>query len=110
MWITMICRRHERLFDHSRRYPTQEVPDRSGLIIRPRRTSAAEGLLAYDRTGWLVIDVEISGGKPKRMRRLEDCRTIAAEYGAGERVRRHRFQLINGFVSTLCRRRREWPE
>src|SRR4051794_36663149 len=59
--VAVVARRDERLLDRARCDPADQVPQRAGLVVRPRGAGAAERLLADDRAGRLVVDVEVSG-------------------------------------------------
>src|SRR5581483_6484683 len=59
MRIPMIRRRFECLLDRSRRRPAEEVPHRSGLVVRAGGSGPAEGLLPDDCSGRFVVDVEV---------------------------------------------------
>src|SRR5262249_3897740 len=60
--VRVIGRRNERLLCRTRRQPTHQVEPRTGLVVRTRRTGTAERLLPDDRTGRLVVDVDVAGG------------------------------------------------
>src|SRR5215208_2364607 len=47
--------------------PAQQVQHRPGLVIGAARPRAPEGLLADDRTGGLVVDVEVARGEPQHL-------------------------------------------
>ena len=66
--ILVVARRHERLLDRPRADPAHQVQLRTGLVVRARRARAAERLLADDRAGRLVVDVEVAGGVAQRAR------------------------------------------
>ena len=68
VWVAMIGRRCERLLDRARRRPAHQVPQRPGLVVRARGARAAERLLADDRAGRLVVDVEVAGREPQHVR------------------------------------------
>ena len=71
-------RRDEGLLDRARADPAQQVVDRAGLVVGARGPPAAEGLLADDRAGRLVVDVEVAGGEPQRLGRLGDRGPVVA--------------------------------
>src|SRR3954470_12700466 len=58
--IAVVGRRVEGLLDRARAHPADQVPQRAGLVVRPRGARAAERLLADDGAGRLVVDVEIA--------------------------------------------------
>src|SRR5436190_11115194 len=62
--VAVIRGRDERLLDRARADPADQVPHRARLVVRARRSSATEGLLADDRAGRLVVDVEVPGRVP----------------------------------------------
>ena len=66
--IAVVGRRHERLLDRARADPAQQVQLRAGLVVGARPAGAAERLLADDRAGRLVVDVEVAGGVAQRGR------------------------------------------
>jgi hypothetical protein len=61
--ILPFLHRNKRFFDILRGRPTEQIMRSSGLIISTGQTAATEGLLSYDSTGALIIDIEISGRK-----------------------------------------------
>src|SRR2546430_13672057 len=70
-------------------------PPRSTLfpyttLFRSRAAGArpSEGLLPHDRTGGLVVDVEVPGSIPQRLFCLFDRAPVLRENRAGERIRR----------------------
>src|SRR5207247_10833718 len=76
-WIAVVGGRHERLLDRARAYPTDEVPQRACLVVRAGSACAAERLLADDRAGRLVIDVEVASRIAKLFVGEIDCVTVA---------------------------------
>jgi hypothetical protein len=66
--VAVICPRHECFLDRARRNPTDQIPNRSSLVIRTGHATATERLLADHRSRGLVIDVEVSGGIPEAER------------------------------------------
>src|SRR4051812_38566791 len=77
--IRVIGRRHEGLLDGPRRGPAQQVEDAAGLVVRARGARPAERLLADDRAGRLVVDVEVAGPEAKRVRRPLDDPAVGGE-------------------------------
>src|ERR671930_2229248 len=63
--VAVIRWRDERLLDRPWAHPADEIPHRPGLVVRARCTGAAERLLADDRAGRLVVDVEVPRRVPK---------------------------------------------
>src|SRR5580765_5443591 len=57
--IAVVRRRVEGRLDGAGARPADQVPERAGLVVRPGRARAAERLLADDRSGGLVVDVEV---------------------------------------------------
>ena len=80
--ILVIARRRERLLERARVDPADEVQLRAGLVVGAGSARAAERLLADDRTGRLVVDVEVARGVPQRARRFAHRLAVAAEDGA----------------------------
>ena len=64
--IPVVPRRAEVLLDRPRADPADQIQLRPGLVVGARRAGAAERLLADDRAGGLVVDVEVAGGIPER--------------------------------------------
>src|SRR5262245_32119108 len=60
--IREVARRDEGLLDRTRRDPPTQVQGAARLVVRSRGAAPAERLLADDRAGGLVVDVEVSGG------------------------------------------------
>src|SRR4029077_5911749 len=60
---------------------------RAGLVVRARGTRAAERLLPDDRTGWLVVDVEVARRVAELVLRIRRSRPILREDGACQAVR-----------------------
>ena len=83
----MTHRRHKRLPDAARADPAQQVEDRAGLVVGAGGAGAAEGLLADDGAGGLVIDVEIAGGVAQTVEALLDRVAVLRENRAGQCVR-----------------------
>src|SRR5688500_3144611 len=65
--VPVVARGDEGLLDRAGRDPADEVPHRAGLVVRPARAGAAEGLLADDRARGLVVDVEVAGRVAERV-------------------------------------------
>ena len=105
--VAVVRRRHERLLDRARRRPADEVPHRAGLVVRARGARAAERLLPDDRTGRLVVDVEVAGRVAQALPRRSTARAVAREDRAGERVRAP--ASIMSSVSSYASRRRRTP-
>src|SRR6266566_8891295 len=84
--IAVVGGRQERLLDRSRAYPTDEVPQRACLVVRAGSACAAERLLADDRAGRLVIDVEVAGRIAKLFVGEIDCVTLACEDRSSQSV------------------------
>src|SRR5262249_13963062 len=80
-------RRYEILFDGPRRNPAPEVLRAPRFVVRARRTRAAEWLLPDDRSGGLVVDVEVPRSVAKSIHRMRDGRSIFGEKGPRERIR-----------------------
>src|SRR5215471_15655317 len=87
VWITVVGRRHERLLDRTGGDPADEVEHRAGLVVGAARPGAAERLLADDRAGRLVVDVEVAGGVPQAVRGIGDRGAVGGQDRAGQRVR-----------------------
>jgi len=62
----------EGLLNGARRNPSFEIEPASGLVVRTGGACAAEGLLADDGAGGLVVDVEVSGCVAQHVHRLYD--------------------------------------
>ena len=71
--VLVIGGRKEGLLDRPRARPAEKVQIRPGLVVGARAAGPAEGLAANDGTGRLVVDVEVAGGKAKRMVCLVDA-------------------------------------
>jgi len=50
--------------------PPQQVVRGTGLVVRAGQSGPSEGLLPYDSTGTLVVDVEIAGRLLQPFRRV----------------------------------------
>ena len=72
--VAVVLRRDERLLDRARRGPAQQVDRGAGLVVGARGPAAAERLLADDRAGRLVVDVEVAGREAQRLARPRDRR------------------------------------
>src|SRR5712691_13272394 len=59
--VAVVRGRHEGFLDRARADPPDQVPHRARLVVRAGRTRAAERLLADNRAGRLVVDVEVAG-------------------------------------------------
>ena len=70
--IAVVPRRVEGLLDRPRADPAHQVQLRARLVVGARAARAAERLLADDRAGRLVVDVEVAGRVAQRRRRLDD--------------------------------------
>src|SRR5690606_8353719 len=55
-WISVILRCNEGFLDYPRTHPTVKVQYRTCLIVGSASTGTSKRLLAYDCTGWLVVD------------------------------------------------------
>src|SRR5437899_61140 len=86
-WIAVVGGRHERLLDRARAYPTDEVPQRAWLVVCAASPCAAERLLADDRAGRLVVDVEVAGGVAQLFVGEIDCFALARKDRSGQSVR-----------------------
>ena len=64
-----------------------QVQHRAGLVVGARGAGAAEGLLADDRAGGLVVDVEVARGEAQRPDRRSTAARSVAKIDAGQRVR-----------------------
>src|SRR5450755_3425293 len=87
MWISVIDRRYEQLLDSPGINPADEIEDRARLVVGAAGPRAAEGLLADDRSGRLVVDVEVAGGETERLGGSSDRRPVLGDDRAGQRVR-----------------------
>ena len=81
-------RRHERLLDRAGAGPAQEVLRRAGLVVGARGAATPERLLPDDRTGGLVVDVEVAGCEPQPVAGVGDDRPVLGDDRAGEPERR----------------------
>ena len=77
----MIGRRDERLLDRPGRGPAQQVQRRTGLVVGARCAGAAERLLADDGPGGFVVDVEVPGGMPETLFRLQHRSPVVVRVG-----------------------------
>ena len=68
--VSEVAWRREGLLDGARADPPDQVQLRSGLVVRARGACASEWLLADDRAGRLVVDVEVAGRVAERCERL----------------------------------------
>src|SRR5687768_3999260 len=84
--VAVVGRREERLLDRPRRHPADEVPHRTGLVVRPGGARATEGLLGDDGAGRLVVHVEVSGRVAELVLRIEECLAVVGEDRPGEAV------------------------
>jgi hypothetical protein len=85
--IAIIRRRVEVLLDRPRADPADQIELRPRLVVGARRTRAAERLLADDRAGRLVVDVEVPCGVAERGGGFADRAPILRENRARQRVR-----------------------
>src|ERR1022692_324793 len=74
MWISVIDRRDEQLLDGPGIDPADQIEDGARLVVGAAGPRAAEGLLADDLAGRLVVDVEVAGGEAERLGRRRDRR------------------------------------
>src|SRR5207249_4576902 len=101
--VAVVARRHERLLDRAWADPADQVPHRAGLVVRARGARAAERLLADDRAGRLVVDVEVAGRVLELLVRILDRRSVAREDGAGQAVGRGPIDELERVVPLLLR-------
>src|SRR5829696_9897581 len=85
--VAVIARGEERLLDGSRADPSDQVPHRSRLVVRPGGARAAERLLSDDGARRLVVDVEVAGRIAEAVGGLVDGGAVLAEDRAGQAVR-----------------------
>ena len=70
--VAVVGRGDEGLLDRAGRGPAHQVGRGAGLVVGAGRPRPAERLLADDRAGRLVVDVEVAGGEPQRVRGQRD--------------------------------------
>src|SRR4030042_837764 len=70
--IPVVGRLVQVLLDRPGARPAQQVEIRAGLVVRSGSAGSAEGLLAYDRTGRLVVNIEVPGGMTQDVESLDD--------------------------------------
>src|SRR5438874_11251212 len=85
--VAVVGRRYERLLDRARAHPADQVPHRAGLVVRTGGARAAEGLLAYDGAGRLVVDVEVASRIAQLLAGQLECVDLAREHRARQAVR-----------------------
>ena len=107
--VAVVRRRHERLLDRARRGPAQQVDRGAGLVVGAAGPAAAERLLADDRAGRLVVDVEVAGREPQLLLRPGDRAPVPGDDRAGQRVRRDALDLARRPSRSRRRRRRARP-
>ena len=78
----------EGLLDGLGRGPTDEVEVGAGLVVGAAGAGAAEGLLAYHRSGGLVVIVDVAGGVFEDFGAAAQGLAVGREDGAGEGVGR----------------------
>src|SRR5262245_23334092 len=86
--ILIIQRWREGLLDRTCADPATQVELRPRLVVRARRPRATERLLAHDRTGRLVVHVEVAGRVAQAHHGFANRRAVVGEHRARERVRR----------------------
>src|SRR3954453_1989763 len=91
----VVGRRVERLLDRPRRGPPQQVRGGAGLVVGAGRARAAEGLLADDRAGRLVVDVEVAGGEAQAVLGPGHGAPVLRDHRAGQGVRREGLHLVD---------------
>src|SRR5262249_40375708 len=64
--ISVIRRRHEVFFDGAGADPPQQIHHRTSFIVSSTGPGSAKRLLADDGTGWLVINIKVTGCKAQR--------------------------------------------
>src|SRR6476469_6436160 len=84
--VLPVLGRDEGLLDRAGGGPAEEVDGGAGLVVGTRRTSAAEGLLADDGAGGLVVDVEVAGGEAQGVLGPGDGLAVLGDDRTGEGV------------------------
>ena len=80
--------RAERFLDRVGAEPADHVERGTRLIVGAGGTRAAERLLADDRAGAFIIDVEVTGGVAQGIFHLDDRRAVLREDRAGQGIGR----------------------
>src|SRR5262245_61826716 len=83
-----VGRGREVLLDRAGGDPADQVPEAAGLVVGAGGAGAAEGLLADDGAGGLVVDVEVAGGVAEAGLGGVDGGAVAREHSAGQGVGR----------------------
>src|SRR4029079_5861862 len=84
--VAVVLRRHERLLDGARRGPAQQVDRGPVLVVVAAGPAAAERLLADDRTGRLVVDVEVAGREAQLLAGPRDGAAVLGDDRSGQCV------------------------
>ena len=75
--VAVVRRRDQRLLDGAGRGPAHQVLRGAGLVVGAGGAAAAEGLLADDGAGRLVVDVEVAGRVAELLHRVGRRRAVA---------------------------------
>jgi len=94
----------EGLLNGARGNPSFEIEPASGLVVRTGGPCAAEGLLADDGAGGLVVDVEVSGCVAQDVHRLYNGAAVEGENRAGQGVWRGLVAYVQRLVIFIFRR------
>src|SRR5580698_5087791 len=86
--VAVVGRRDELFLDGPGVDPADQVEDRARLVVGAAGPGPAERLLADDRAGRLVVDVEVARREPQGVGGLRDRGPVLRDDRTGERVRR----------------------
>ena len=81
--IPIISRRNKVLFDRADAYPTQQVKNRTSLVICAARARSSERLLPHDRACRFVIDIEIACRESQSAMSVRNCFPIRRKNPTG---------------------------
>src|SRR5690606_34562442 len=99
--VGVVRRGYEVLLDHSWRDPPEQVVPGAGLVVGPACPGAPEGLLADDRAGRLVVEVEVARRVPQGLGRPGGGPLVVREDRAGQRVRGDPLRLAHHLLEPV---------
>src|SRR5215475_9198984 len=86
--ISIVGRRHEVFLDGAGTNPTQQVYHRAGFVVGSAGARSVKRLLAHDGACRLVVNIEITGSKPKNTVSVGDSLPVGGEDAPGQTIRR----------------------
>ena len=78
--IPVVVRGDESFRYRTRRGPAHHIQEGASFVVGSGAASAAEGLLANHRAGWLVINIEVACCVSQFICSKFDCSTVCRKY------------------------------